>query len=380
MKKALLLCLTLIAATFGFAQQQLATLNHNDSITVYYGVSALQQAYNASVNGDIITLSSGTFPAIYIDKAISIRGAGMYADTMVGTGPTTVTGDLTITYPSGTAANHIRLEGIRFTGIIQYLAISHPEFIKCEINTIHCGNYNSSSLDNMTNATFINCVIKKLEIEFVDFFWGFYSRFIQNSTFINCAIMDVYHFYGGTEYYRPETISVQSYGTEYYNLSSEGTHNNFTNCIIRLHPEEAQYYTINNCILYFNATDSTNPSAINNTIGINYSSTGSNYFSSSVFNGQHLYNFNNFSSVFKTFSGNYITGVTSFELQDSIANNYLGNDGTQMGIYGGIMPFDPRVTGLNIRRWNVANRTTPDGKLAIDIEIVNEDATAEDNN
>jgi len=42
---------------------------------------------------------------------------------------------------------------------------------------------------------------------------------------------------------------------------------------------------------------------------------------------------------------------------------------------GGVMPFDYRVSGLNIRRLDVARRTTADGRLAVDIEVVNEEST-----
>ena len=80
MKKTLLLALAMFFATVSFAQQQLATLNHNDSITVYYGASALQQAHNAAVAGDIITLSPGSFTSVTITKPVSIRGAGMFPD------------------------------------------------------------------------------------------------------------------------------------------------------------------------------------------------------------------------------------------------------------------------------------------------------------
>lgn len=377
MKKAILLCLTLMAATFGFAQQQLATLNHNDSITVYYGATALQQAYNASVDGDIITLSSGSYPAIYLNKAVTIRGAGMYFDTLVGTSPTVITGDFTITHPSGTASNHIKLEGIRFTGNIGYFSISHPEFIKCELNTINYTGDNNST--EMTNATFINCVIEGLEIGCAGYFWGFYSRHIRNSTFINSAVLSLYYSYGENIYYQSSILSGGYPSNDYY-ISSDGTYNTFNNCILRLHPKEVQYYAINNSILYYNVADSSNSSVTYNSIGINYDSTQTNYFGSSIIGWQNLHNYNSFSSVFKTFTGTYTSGRTSFELQNNVANSILGSDSTQVGLYGGIMPFNPSVTGLNIRRWNVANRTTPDGKLAIDIEIVNDDATAEDNN
>ncbi len=55
----------------------LATLNHEGSISPYYGSSALQEAYNAANHGDVITLSSGSFLGTDIKKAITLRGAGM---------------------------------------------------------------------------------------------------------------------------------------------------------------------------------------------------------------------------------------------------------------------------------------------------------------
>jgi hypothetical protein len=62
----------------------------------------------------------------------------------------------------------------------------------------------------------------------------------------------------------------------------------------------------------------------------------------------------------------------NFELQDSAATTFLGTDGTQVGIYGGSMPFDPRVSNPMIRRISVATRSTSDGKLPIEIEVISE--------
>jgi len=83
-----------------------------------------------------------------------------------------------------------------------------------------------------------------------------------------------------------------------------------------------------------------------------------------------LWNKRGMNTVFKTFNGS--TEGENFELLDSIATNCLGTDGTQIGIYGGAMPFDPHVTSPLIKRINVANRSTADGKLEVDIEVVNE--------
>ena len=77
------------------------------------------------------------------------------------------------------------------------------------------------------------------------------------------------------------------------------------------------------------------------------------------------------SGVFKYFNGAYSDGI-SFELQDSIAANYLGNDGTQVGVYGGMVPFNPRVNTPRYVNCSVAPHTTLDGKLSVDIEVVSE--------
>ena len=59
-------------------------------------------------------------------------------------------------------------------------------------------------------------------------------------------------------------------------------------------------------------------------------------------------------------------------LKDKILSNFQGNDGTQVGIYGGFLPYSSRPTYMVLKRCNVANRSTIDGKLSVDIEVVTE--------
>lgn len=368
MKKLYLLLAAILIASTTFAQQQLATLNHNDSITVYYGTTALQQAYNASVDGDIITLSSGSFAAVNISKAVTIRGAGMYADSVARTAPTIITGDITIDHANGTLASHIIFEGVRFVENFFFENTNYPEFIKCEFQLISGKNMQQNGYDKyLSHATFINCVIKELQVVKRYPYYNYYTysarTYIRNSSFVNCALLSVYNYDQVNHLICP--VSTGS-------VSANGTNNTFNNCIVKLHPAEAHYYSINNSILYYNAADSSSSSLAYNCIGINNDSTGSNYFVSSILNGQNLKNYNIFSSVFKTFNGTYSSGGTTFELEDSIANSILGTDDTQVGIYGGAMPFDPYVRHPLVRRCNVASRSTADGKLAVDIEIVSE--------
>ena len=81
MKRTFLLICTILCANVLMAQEQLATLKHNDSIRVYYGADAFVQAYNAAANGDVITLSDGTFNTTDVRKGITLRGNGACGDT-----------------------------------------------------------------------------------------------------------------------------------------------------------------------------------------------------------------------------------------------------------------------------------------------------------
>ena len=65
-----------------YAQKQVATLNHNGEISVYYGENSLRTAHSAAVAGDVITLSPGTFNACVITKPITLRGAGCEDDNV----------------------------------------------------------------------------------------------------------------------------------------------------------------------------------------------------------------------------------------------------------------------------------------------------------
>lgn len=59
---------------------------------------------------------------------------------------------------------------------------------------------------------------------------------------------------------------------------------------------------------------------------------------------------------------------TFYQLTDE-AKKYIGDDGTEVGIYGGSLGFDPTPTNPQITKFNVAPKTTADGKLSVDIEV-----------
>lgn len=65
----------------------------------------------------------------------------------------------------------------------------------------------------------------------------------------------------------------------------------------------------------------------------------------------------------------FISNEATYELTDEAKAKYLGIDGTQVGIYGGNIPFDTTPSNPQIVKCNVASKSTADGKLSVDIEV-----------
>lgn len=336
MKKTFILVITLVMSVATFAQQ-LATLNHNDSITVFYGMNALQQAHSAAVNGDIITLSSGIFNSVNITKAVTIRGAGAWLDTN-GNSNTVLYGDFTINVALDTE-NQLTLEGLYAMNNLSYNVVHSPRFNKCHFNQFSWGTN-----ANMQNAIFTNCILDSYTN----------NRSNNNSPW----------YAAGTQFYNCVLLNSGNAGPD-----------NFVNCIVHQHPQTVYTTTrlFQNCILYENCSYmaqymSGNGSTSFNCMYVNLN--GDDLYDDTP--NHVLWNKNNIASIFKNFDGTY-SNTTCFELQDSIAANYLGTDGTQIGIYGGLHPFSPKVTSPVIKSINVAQRNNSEGKLEVNIEMVTED-------
>lgn len=345
MKKALLILATLCMATLGFAQQRLATLYHNDTIRTFYGQSALSQAHAAAVNGDVITLSSGLFDAIEITKAVTIRGAGMWPIDSLNIENTVISGNMTLNVPYDSLHN-LEIEGMKFTSYINYKQATYPVFRKCRMTDC----WNRQNNGTMNGATFYHCVLDEYR-----------NDGLTGTHFINSVILD---------------------------LSAPST---LMNCVASISPSFSTMtsMTIHNSVVYYSYTQSSsvygtinkdgddyNSSSCYYSIGINVnynSNYGRNkrFFDVSNVINHHLTNKYEHNQVFKYFNGTYSEGM-SFELQDNIATTILGDDGTQVGIYGGDFPFDPVVHPV-IGTLNVARRTNNEQKLEVTIDLINEE-------
>ena len=154
MKKffASLIMLLNISAACVFAQSSLiAALSHEGEITMFYGASALQQAHEAATHGDVITLSSGTFSAVNIEKAITLRGAGFESDVENNLYPTTIAGEFSI---SKITTGKVLIEGIYSNHRILSSALPETTFMKCRLSRIQFSGSTPSG-----GVTFIHCKI-----------------------------------------------------------------------------------------------------------------------------------------------------------------------------------------------------------------------------
>lgn len=331
MKKFLILFSTLIVSLTAFTQQQLAILNHNDTISAFYGIDALSQAHNAAVKGDVITLSAGLFNAITVTKQVTIRGAGMWPVDSLNIDNTVISGNMTLNVPFD--SNYVlTMEGMKFISYVNYSQAYYPVFKKCRFTDY----FYQSGNGTMTGAQFVQCVL-----------YSYDGDGLNGTQFINSVILDLR---------APSSLD---------------------HCVAKIYPyfSELTSMIVYNSVVYSSTSseDSYNSSSSYYSIGINtyYYYSNRRYFDVSNIVDHHLWNKTEYNQVFKYYNGSYSEGM-SFELLDDVAATYLGDDSTQVGIYGGLYPFDPVVHPI-IGTLNVARRTNNDQKLEVTIDLINEE-------
>lgn len=344
MKKILLLMVALACVAMSYAQSQTATLLHGSDIKTYFGISSLASAIAEAEDGDIITLSAGHFKAANITKAIALRGAGMveYTDASINYLPTLIEGELTVQIPENTD-NRLKVEGVKFSQRVYCNGtLSNPSFQNCNFSDlyvtnnakvkngslIHCRVSNSLRIYDNSNFTCINSIIRR----------PYSSTASENSTFefVNCVLTHV----------------IPNYKTGYY--SGSGTDWFLT------------YSSFKNCYIYVDSTYEYYTPFASNSVVTNCHSNYADMFKNVTSSTNKITDARVF---FQSFEGGEWNDSQKFELKDETAAMCLGDDGTQIGIYGGNMPYEERIAMPRITICNVAGKSTADGKLSVEIQV-----------
>lgn len=318
MKKLQIFLGVLLTSVFSSSAQtaQVATLSHEGNISTFYSGNALKDAYDKASDGDIITLSSGPFSApSQIAKNITIRGAGMMPDE----NPTILTGDIAVQCPSSESTN-LTFEGIYHNGNLNFRSSKDANIIKCMLKQLYLSGYAATP---NTNLKFIHTHIINLPS----------NSSSDDASFINCIV------YSST----PIHLKTGSF-TNCFFASSFGFNNS----------------SLKNCILFTSSTSSSYLSS--STASHCYAiGTATNIFGNSPSATNVVHNSLTPADIFKD--------VVNYELKDEYSGSWLGDDGTQVGIHGGSLPFDPTPTNPQITKFNVSPKTTADGMLSVDIEV-----------
>ncbi|MBP5562177.1 MAG: hypothetical protein J6X70_10350 [Muribaculaceae bacterium] len=336
MKKFLLLIAAMLVAVAAIhAQSPTATLSHDGTVKCFYGKEAFVNAVAASADGDRITLSSGLFTGTTIDKSITVKGAGMQPDTINSVEPTVISSDVIIGVPN------VTVEALYMNS---RLTINHVDNVKIVKSTVISDVKHSSTGETLPIRHYIvGCRFKSTVRADVDSL----DLYIDNSYIGGC----LYNRTGGNSNPKANHIEARNSIITVGGITPTLTNNStFTNCILKMSSTDTKMPSSNNVYYCVGLTDGMFSSVIGSGIAGNTNS------------------YSDYATMFKTFTGTYDENET-FELTDAAKTTYLGDDGTQVGLYGGNMPYNPKPHNPIITNFKVGEKSTPAGKLSVDIEV-----------
>lgn len=326
--------ISLLAAKAQNNELPTATLQHGEQTMVFIGVDAFKNAYEAAADsGDVITLSSGQFNSpSNITKSLSVYGTGFEDDEATGTKATVIGGWITLRHgdindsdgnviKEGRKVNGCRFEGIAVNNINLESETNDIIITKCKFEELRA--------NPITNLTVKECVGKSIR-------GNSYSYIVFNNLYIvNSHVGSIYSYIDNRS-----TIQVD-------------------HCIVTGSLSQAVFCT--NSILYESLYSGA--TAKNNIfVGVN----------SSVGNGVQDMN-NNWTGVAdagvwaeENADGSYAENKT-FELK--YPEKYVGTDGTQIGLHGGLYPWNKIPGTPRIVESNIDTKTSAEGKLKVSIKV-----------
>ena len=345
MKKYYLLIVMSFAALGVMAQSTIvATLTHAGVTTEYYGENAFVTAVEASVDGDLITLSEGLFKGTTINKSLNIRGNGV--------GSTQITSDVILDKSADeNEENHwLNIEGITFNADIKIKEPSSSEGLyvvknlcmkRCDIKNFGFeGRYRHSTLKN---CSFINCRITN-KIDLCN---------VCEVSFINSIVSGYNYLYSGEEI-NPKV--------------------NMLNCVIITNtaPDRVTYLNAKNSVLLFNDGNGYQSSWYIFPTTVSFQNC---VISGNLYTGYVNMFFNNGIPHDKTIwmpMEEVFATLTEYSKYDATNDYQLkeiaseGVDGTLLGIYNGEVPYTSTVTYPHFTTFNVAEKAV-DGKLSVEV-------------
>ena len=341
MKKLFLILTSVFVSAYVMAQDTfVATLEHNGEYTNFYNNTALTAAYEAAEDGDVITLSSGTFTCPNITKGVTIRGIGLAQleqnkKTYISTAFDVYAQD---------ASRTVNLEGLYLQNTMNIYSDGSAEtagtvnIIKTRCNAVNVLEKDSPTDTTTVQVNFYNCWMN--------------GEFKSNSaSYTDIKVMNCY-------------ITGKC-----YTARSEVSNTMFRNCYLYFADFRYMAYSaFENSIIRYSGSyyDALPSSAIAiNSITMSYNGYNDGGVFRNVSYNENCIDISSITDLTKVFSDQ-----ANFILQEEFAKKYLGTDGKEVGMYGGI-GYTTKVRYPIISTLSIGNgqTTSREGKLDVTIEL-----------
>ncbi|WP_443688364.1 hypothetical protein [Paraprevotella xylaniphila] len=345
MKKFFLLMMACGAALWGRAQQGtdvlMATLQHGDEVSVYYGKTALEEAYTAAADsGDVVTLSAGVFSFSNheFQKSLSVVGNGFVSDMENGIYPTIIEDGLYFKprdvvdddgemVKEGVKVDGIRLEGLKLSYVLFQSSgvIRDFQIVKCQLS----GSERPLLFESSTE----NFVLRQSVCDGVQFGAG---NGCNHQNFYVCG----------------SYVAVIDFPKEYCTVNVDHS------LINSLYQNELVGLSLGNSIV--KASNISSGVVANNCVFIDntpYNLIGAGNWVNCKLAG-----------IFEESMDDMAwDGVKTFKLK--YPEEYVGTDGTQVGLYGGPYPYNPTPSIPQIKESHIDTTVAADGKLKVSVTV-----------
>jgi hypothetical protein len=345
MKTKIYSSLVILFISIQFIAQNSIVALHSPTNGVQYfnNTNPVIAAYNAAIPGDTIYIPGGSFanPPVFAKK-LTIYGAGYFPVATVATLPTKLTGNFTI---SG-EADGLHLEGVELPNGLSFstneavnnvlikrnrihsdLYVAQNNGIQASENNYFVENiiYNIPNINNLINSYFINNIIE--------------NRVMNPTqlTFLNNLFLYNYHDYY-SEYATIHNASSCLFKNNIFLKDSDGQ--------INISPSTSSTWSHNVfCVPSPNLGFS--PVLVDNYYGVSRPDLLVNQTGDSF-----------------DFTHDYL-------LQPAAESIYLGDESTQVGLYGGISPFKDYSIPINphITTATISNQSNASGLINVNIQV-----------
>ena len=344
--KKVLFSLVMVCVAIGSAKAQdvlLATLQKGETTQYFYGSDAFKEAMEAAENGNTITLGAGTYNAIDITKAVSIYGNGyeMRADTTSQKEgnmafPTRIAGDFAIALETVNDAptKGLYIEGIYSADRVRITKhLSTASFVKCRFQNLTFWDAENKNMTTSDGVSIIHCRV---------------ANWLEPGDSQNMVVSNSIINYLGSN---TTTSSILLQNNVLIDPTNNLTGTFKNNIIARVRP----YNDFENAINSYGTSLKPECNAYNNL-----------YDYTSTFNEVIVQSSNYRKDLGAPFTS--YSDESKYSLPDEWLTQYIGTDGTQVGIHGGSSPFNTILTIPTIVSKNIAPKTE-NGKLKVSITV-----------